>query len=220
MSNAETELTGTFMDNPFHHSNTIYLYDLTHQLKNTTDEVYSEASNSSHPEEHAKTGHLKFMGIPLDGTISQFEEKLIRKGAKLDQELNSRRANGEACRYYSGSFSGRAATIKIKYNYMTKIVWGAMVSLPFKNKDVAESELKYFKEKLLCKYPLSSAQNTIKEGIPSVMLCVCDNRDCYGFIYLYTVTPTKSQKDKAYLILNYKDYINTEKNESKNLEDL
>ena len=43
MSNAVTELTGSFMDNPYHHSNTIKLYDLTQQFKKTADEVYSEA---------------------------------------------------------------------------------------------------------------------------------------------------------------------------------
>ena len=43
LSDAVTDLTGSFLDNPYHHSNTIKIYDLTQDFKKTTDEVYSEA---------------------------------------------------------------------------------------------------------------------------------------------------------------------------------
>ena len=59
MSNAVTELTGSFMDNPYHHSNTIKLYDLTQQLKKTTDEVYSEALYSNHPQASSDLPYLR-----------------------------------------------------------------------------------------------------------------------------------------------------------------
>ena len=171
----------------------------------------------------ANTGHLKFMGIPLDGTISQFQAKLIGKGAKLNRDYNNKhnkRLNGEACRYYTGNFAGYESSIKIKYNYKTIIVWGAMVLIEFFNKDSAESQLNYHKEKILEKYPKSSADNVVKNGIPSVRINVCDSNDFYGFVYLYTIMPPSSQGNKAYLVLNYKDYKNTEKNENNDLEDL
>lgn len=59
MSNAVTELTGSFMDNPYHHSNTIKLYDLTQQFKKTADEVYSEALYSNHPQASSDLPYLK-----------------------------------------------------------------------------------------------------------------------------------------------------------------
>ena len=61
MSKAVTELTGSFMDNPNHHSNTIKLYDLTQQFKKATDEVYSEALYSSHPQASSDLPYLKNM---------------------------------------------------------------------------------------------------------------------------------------------------------------
>ena len=61
MSNAVTELTGSFMDNPYHHSNTIKLYDLTQRFKKTTDEVYSEALYSSHPQASSDLPYLRNM---------------------------------------------------------------------------------------------------------------------------------------------------------------
>lgn len=50
MSTALTDLTGSFLDNPYHHSNTIKLYDLTQEFKKNTDEVYSKALYSNHPQ--------------------------------------------------------------------------------------------------------------------------------------------------------------------------
>lgn len=61
MSNAVTELTGSFMDNPYHHSNTIKLYDLTQNFRKTTDEVYSEALYSNHPQASSDLPYLRNM---------------------------------------------------------------------------------------------------------------------------------------------------------------
>ena len=36
----------------------------------------------------AQTQHMKFMGIPLNGTISAFHQKLVAKGCKPDVEYN------------------------------------------------------------------------------------------------------------------------------------
>lgn len=47
MINALTELTGSFMENPYHHSNTLEIYDLTQQFKEVTDNAYSEVLYSN-----------------------------------------------------------------------------------------------------------------------------------------------------------------------------
>ena len=61
MTNAVTELTGSFLDNPYHHSNTIKIYDLTQDFKKTTDEVYSEALFSNHPQASSDLPYLSNM---------------------------------------------------------------------------------------------------------------------------------------------------------------
>ena len=63
------------------------------------------------------------MGIPLNGTINQFQEKLISKGVKPYADFN-KLAQGEPIRFFRGNFAGNKALIKIKYNNRTKIVWG------------------------------------------------------------------------------------------------
>lgn len=163
----------------------------------------------------AQNGHLKFMGIPLNGTINQFQQKLIAKGVKPYADFNEL-AQDEPVRYFSGNFAGNKALIKIKYNNKTKIVWGAMVLIEYTDSKYADSQLDYYKKKLLSKYPYSKEENVLKNGIPTIMISVVDPKDFLGFIYLYTVKGST----KVNLILNYKDYSNTEANEKENLKDL
>lgn len=66
MSNAVTELAGSFMDNPYHHSNTIKLYDVTRQFKETTDELFSQAIYSNHPQAKSDLPYLTNMKVILE----------------------------------------------------------------------------------------------------------------------------------------------------------
>lgn len=167
----------------------------------------------------AQTGHLKFMGIPLDGTINLFQTKLILKGCKLDTEMN-KYVKGNPFRFFTGSFAGHESSIKIKYNAKTEIVWGAMVTIDFPNLEEAESKMKYYIDKLLAKYPSSSGEYVMKKGKRTYMLAVNDSNDFYGFIYLYTFPDEDPLEKKVYLIFNYKDYKNTAACEKNDLEDL
>ena len=87
------------------------------------------------------------MGIPLNGTINQFQQKLIAKGVKPYADFNEL-AQDEPVRYFSGNFAGNKALIKIKYNNKTKIVWGAMVLIEYTDSKYADSQLDYYKKKL------------------------------------------------------------------------
>lgn len=66
--------------------------------------------------------HMKFMGIPLDGTITTFTTKLQAKGVKISPN-NSK--SGAGCRWFVGSFFGQSAEIYVYYNPTTKIVYRA-----------------------------------------------------------------------------------------------
>lgn len=167
----------------------------------------------------AQTMHLKFMDIPLDGTIDQFQAKLLKKGVKLDFEMN-KLAKTEPCRYFKGYFAGIYSTIKIKYHHKTKKVWGAMVAIEYPSKKQADSQLDYYKRLLLKKYPLSSGKDVVKQGVLEYMLSVYDDKDFYGFIYLYIFQDLNHKDKSAFLILNYKDYKNTVAGEKDDIEDL
>lgn len=64
--------------------------------------------------------HIKFMGIPMGGTITAFQNKLQAKGLKVSVE-SARMPAGQ--RGYKGTFSGEQAEILIWFNPRTKIVY-------------------------------------------------------------------------------------------------
>ena len=53
MTNALTELTGSFLDNPYHHSNTVKVNDLTQQFKSTIDEMYRQVPREAETDFYA-----------------------------------------------------------------------------------------------------------------------------------------------------------------------
>lgn len=62
LSDAVTQIVGSFMDNPYHHDNTIKIYNLTQTFKKTIDEVYNSAIAYSIYSDDAK--------IDLDSLLS------------------------------------------------------------------------------------------------------------------------------------------------------
>ena len=72
--------------------------------------------------------HMKFMGIPLDGTIDNFALKLKAKGITYDAAKS--RALGPGGKIYNGTFMGEKATFMVFFNAKSRIVFGVSVELP------------------------------------------------------------------------------------------
>ena len=61
LSDAVIEVTGSFMDNPYHHANTIKIVDLTKEFITVTDEMITNASISSSSLAKTDLPYLKNM---------------------------------------------------------------------------------------------------------------------------------------------------------------
>jgi len=81
----------------------------------------------------ANAQHMKFLGIPLDGTINSFHEKLVAKGYKPDTQYNAQCAPGG--RLFLGTFFGKEAAIHTYYNPKTKIIYRAKACIEDNDKD-------------------------------------------------------------------------------------
>ena len=55
--------------------------------------------------------HLNFSGIPITGTISQFQSKLLAKGIKLNREKSQNAPLGQ--RIFKGMFHGYYSEITV-----------------------------------------------------------------------------------------------------------
>lgn len=160
--------------------------------------------------------HLKFMGIPLDGTISQFHSKLLAKGLKFKADISSRGA-----REYNGFFSGKDAIIFVYYNTSSKIVYRAKAVIERETENLIKTEYDDFKRLLSAKYKDAYITDDEKYGYPSCAIIISNlSNDDIGAISLYISKHGSSYDDFYALHIDYQDLANEKANEDKRLEDL
>ena len=95
--------------------------------------------------------HMKFMGIPLDGTVDNFALKLKAKGITYDA-AESKSADA-GTRIFYGKFMGEKARFIVFYNYKSKIVFSAAVELNYPTVESAHTPFVNLSDQLQQKYP-------------------------------------------------------------------
>ena len=156
--------------------------------------------------------HLKFMGIPICGTIKGFSKELIA------------RTNAQPTRVYNGmfsfrgSFAGYDADLHVTYNKVNKEVYQAHAVVDSRDKKRAERIRDEFRESLMKKYPDSFIKSSKNENGDSIFQ-MWPKRDpkakklapekVYGEICLYILYNKRLNVHGVFLI--YNDEINTGK---------
>ena len=69
--------------------------------------------------------HLKFMGIPINGSITNFQNKLIAKGLSYNKAVS--KAIESPVRIFNGQFAGEKADIFVYYNRSLNLVYSVGV---------------------------------------------------------------------------------------------
>jgi hypothetical protein len=161
----------------------------------------------------AQTQHMKFMGIPLDGTISAFHQKLVAKGCKPDVEYNKTAPVGS--RLFIGTFFGEKAKIFVYYNAKTKVVYRAKAVIDRSTEDMVIQQYNEVKSALEEKYPNAYMDKSEDYGYESLTFYTAQ-----GWIDLYV-----SKHDNVYptvysLYIDYYDDVNDKKNENSKMNDL
>ena len=168
----------------------------------------------------AQTEHLKFMGIPLDGSISAFQSKLQAKGIKYDAESSRQLKAG--CRSFKGSFSGEKADFYVYYNEKTKVVYRAKAVITCFDKERGEEKFYTFRSMLKTKYSDGIAEDGEQEGHPALSILVPDSKQekGLGYVSMYINNPPYSFMDEVYLHIDYEDASNRMVNQENIMEDL
>lgn len=106
--------------------------------------------------------HLKFMGIPIDGTINNFQTKLSQKGFSISSYNKSAPIG---VRQFVGNFTNKKAQIVVFYNAKTKIVYKVRVAFEedFDENSDAKNSFNYYKELLTQKYGEYSLNSDMSE---------------------------------------------------------
>ena len=161
----------------------------------------------------AQTQHMKFMGIPLNGTISAFHQKLVAKGCKPEVEYNKTAPVGS--RHFIGTFFGEKALIIVYYNAKTKVVYRAKACIDRSSEDDIIRKYNEVKSALEEKYPDAYMCEVENYGYDSMQFYTAEGEiDLYvSKYYGYSETPYS-------LHIDYYDDVNYKKNEKSNMNDL
>ncbi|MBR3445155.1 MAG: hypothetical protein IKH14_04715 [Prevotella sp.] len=159
--------------------------------------------------------HMKFIGIPLDGTITQFQQKLLAKGYTIRKDVNAILPIGT--RAFKGTFIGRKANIAVYYDETSKIVYAAKAYFDDLTENRAKEELENVKELLEQKYPDAYISELEENHLPKISLLTF-----IGTIQIYI---QKSESFLSYpyiysLHIQYNDIKNSAKHEDNIMDDL
>ena len=160
----------------------------------------------------AQTQHMKFMGIPLNGTISTFHQKLVAKGCKHDVKRS--KAVGVGCRTFTGTFFGEEAIIFVYYNAKTKVVYRAKACIERRDEEDIIRKYDEVKSALEEKYPDVNIAKGEYDGYESIGFYTVQ-----GAIGLYVTRSDDYSYDYA-LHIDYFDDANDKKNENSKMNDL
>lgn len=166
--------------------------------------------------------HMKFMGIPMDGSIDNFTLKLKAKGVTYDAVKS--RAMGPGGKFYNGTFMGEKATFMVFFNAKSRVVFGVSVELSYSSVELAHVPFVNIAEQLLKKYPKAvyEANKDSNDDTNGVTFHIPNEAETERIgVIIQTLNKSQSYlKDDCTISLMYTDVDNFQKSEAINNEDL
>lgn len=153
--------------------------------------------------------HLKFMGIPLNGTITTFTTKLKAKGFKISPHNKDL----VACRGFVGTFYNKEADVYVYYDDKSKGVYRAKAVIDNDDESRITSLMSELEVSLKKKYDTFSYPGT-QDNHDSYRIPIFNDKadKLLGYIDLYiSVYKAFEWSDPSYsLHIDYIDYLNEE----------
>ena len=144
----------------------------------------------------AQTEHMKFMGIPIDGSLKSFCSKLKKKGFDRDPYETRRKDS----RIYIGEFAGHNSKVFVYSDAKSNNVHSVIVNIPSYEEDVALSIYNNLRQMLIEKYSEDVGvkeykwlneryADKIREGKLTELKWLYEKRDDDGYDVTYIVLP-------------------------------
>ena len=166
---------------------------------------------------YGQTKHLTIMGIPISGSITTFQQKLIAKNYRVDARRNKVLPDGQ--REFKGTFSGRTCSLRAYYFPDDKIVYKVRVTIDFVKASSADATYMEIKRNLLRKYKNASPKMGMRDGHESMSaMIIDDDDDILGYIDL--VVFEGDEVIESHLVVGYTDMDGSAKEEKKHTDDL
>lgn len=164
--------------------------------------------------------HMTFMGIPINGTITEFQRKLETKGFKKNEYISRTLQNG--IRTFNGTFASYPCFAEVLYSPKTKIVYQTSVATYNNDEERANNIYKDLKNLLDTKYQNIESKDTLANGllIHSYGIKSSDDTHYIGEIYIFNKSFNCYGIDSNWVIIGYVDYENKNKLQLERLNDL
>ena len=167
--------------------------------------------------------HLKFMGIPLDGTVDNFALKLKAKGVTYDAAKSKGLSPG--AKFYRGTFMGEKACFVVMFNAKSRLVYGVGVEMSYSSLALAKTPFMDIADKLHNKYPTAVYDRIDKDGSSDALgvsftIPEENSTEPLGIIMQSLKRPDGILSTDWGINLIYTDVKNYKKHESLNSEDL
>lgn len=162
--------------------------------------------------------HLKFMGIPLNGTIDAFQQKLAAKGVQPERKVNEFLPVGT--RAFTGTFCGYEAQIGVYYNTKTKVAYRAKAFFTGEDKELIQRRYDEFLRLLNNKYPDAEVTEAEQDGFDACSWVIWREEILVGWIGLFISEDNSSYPTQYTLHIDYTDAINNDANNASKSEDL
>lgn len=165
-----------------------------------------------------QTKHLTVLGIPITGSITTFQQKLIAKKYRLDAKENKLLPVGQ--RAFKGRFSGHDCTLIAYYFPDDKNVYKVRASIDFTYESSADNAYNEIKRNLLRKYKYADVKTgRSSNGHESLSALIIDDEDdILGNIVLFVFDNDDPYESE--LVVGYEDLDGLIKAEKKHTDDL
>lgn len=166
---------------------------------------------------YGQTKHLTIMGIPITGSITTFQQKLLAKNYRADARRNRVLPDGQ--REFKGRFSGHTCSLRAYYFPDDKVVYKVRVTIDFIKTSNADAAYTEIKGNLLRKYKNASPKMGSRDGHESMsVMIIDDDDDILGFIDL--IVFEGDEIIESQLVVGYTDMDGSVKEEKKHTDDL
>lgn len=163
------------------------------------------------PNEWNPTEHIKFKGIPLTGSITDFQKLLEAKGVRPNTEMNRITPVGVRC--FNGDFAGYDADIFIYYDKLSKIVYKGKACITKTDKELATKIYNQIKD--LVEYKFKKMDVTHVASLDPFGKFYAN-----GDVYVLFTESNNNQTTEYTVTIEYIDRINSKKLLDRILEDI
>ncbi len=165
----------------------------------------------------AQTGHVRFLGVPLDGTIQQFQEQLTSKGCTLDQQTSAVLPKGTSA--FKGAYFGHDAMLIVFYDETTNVVYQAKAVVTCQDGQSCETVFNDINSQLQSEYGILLSTKSIQFGHESYGYTILsDQRVVMGDVGIF-VTGDENHPGGFLVQVQYIDTANLRMHERQDSDD-